>query len=73
MAFAGGLLVQRTCEGAKQRDHAHPCSRCTALPTLAPRRYGFGSNKRICLYDTLIEQASQEQVVAVLAHELGHW
>ncbi|KAI7842551.1 hypothetical protein COHA_003788 [Chlorella ohadii] len=35
--------------------------------------YGFGANKRICLYDTLIEQASQEQVVAVLAHELGHW
>jgi STE24 endopeptidase len=35
--------------------------------------YGFGGNKRICLYDTLIDQASQEQVVAVLAHELGHW
>lgn len=40
---------------------------------LAPRRYGFGGNKRICLYDTLIDQASQDQVVAVLAHELGHW
>lgn len=35
--------------------------------------YGFGGNKRICLYDTLIDQASQDQVVAVLAHELGHW
>ncbi len=25
------------------------------------------------LYDTLIQQCTGEQVVAVLAHELGHW
>ncbi|KAL4421809.1 hypothetical protein ABPG77_001598 [Micractinium sp. CCAP 211/92] len=36
-------------------------------------QYGFSSNKRIVLYDTLLQQCSQEQVVAVLAHELGHW
>ncbi|KAK9831266.1 hypothetical protein WJX74_009873 [Apatococcus lobatus] len=35
--------------------------------------YGFWKNKRIVLFDTLIEQCSQEEVVAVLAHELGHW
>lgn len=35
--------------------------------------YGFFKNKRIVLYDTLIGQCSEEQVVAVLAHELGHW
>ncbi|KAG2434349.1 hypothetical protein HYH02_012365 [Chlamydomonas schloesseri] len=35
--------------------------------------YGFFNNKRIVLYDTLIAQCSEEQVVAVLAHELGHW
>lgn len=35
--------------------------------------YGFWKNKRIVLYDTLLEQASSAQVVAVLAHELGHW
>ncbi|EIE26911.1 hypothetical protein COCSUDRAFT_27312 [Coccomyxa subellipsoidea C-169] len=35
--------------------------------------YGFFKNKRIVLYDTLIEQCSEDQVVAVLAHELGHW
>ena len=34
-------------------------------------RYGFGTNKRIVLYDTLVEQCQQEEVVAVLAHELG--
>lgn len=33
--------------------------------------YGFFNNKRIVLYDTLIAQCSEEQVVAVLAHELG--
>lgn len=36
-------------------------------------QYGFSSNKRIVLYDTLLQQCSREQVVAVLAHELGHW
>ena len=35
--------------------------------------YGMGKNKRIVLYDTLLEQCAEEQVVAVLAHELGHW
>lgn len=35
--------------------------------------YGFLKNKRIVLYDTLIKQCSESEVVAVLAHELGHW
>ena len=35
--------------------------------------YGFFKNKRIVLYDTLLEQSTDEQVTAVLAHELGHW
>ncbi|XP_057979826.1 CAAX prenyl protease 1 homolog [Malania oleifera] len=35
--------------------------------------YGFFRNKRIVLYDTLIQQCKMEEVVAVLAHELGHW
>jgi STE24 endopeptidase len=34
---------------------------------------GFGRNKRIVLYDTLVERLSGEQVEAVLAHELGHY
>jgi STE24 endopeptidase len=34
---------------------------------------GFGREKRVTLYDTLIEQLSTEQVVAVLAHEVGHY
>ncbi|KAF3796506.1 CAAX prenyl protease 1-like protein [Nymphaea thermarum] len=36
--------------------------------------YGFFNNKRIVLYDTLIQQCKNgEEVVAVIAHELGHW
>ena len=33
---------------------------------------GFGRNKRIALYDTLIEKHSQPELLAVLAHEIGH-
>mmetsp|Transcript_44863 Transcript_44863/g.72056 ORF Transcript_44863/g.72056 Transcript_44863/m.72056 type:complete len:428 (+) Transcript_44863:146-1429(+) len=35
--------------------------------------YGFCNNKRIVLYDTLIRQNTEPEIVAVLAHELGHW
>lgn len=34
---------------------------------------GFGKNKRIALYDTLIENHTTEELVAVLAHEIGHY
>jgi len=35
--------------------------------------YGFCSNKRIVLFDTLMDQMNLEQITAVLGHELGHW
>jgi len=34
---------------------------------------GFGRTKKIALYDTLIEEQSQDELVAVLAHEIGHF
>ena len=34
---------------------------------------GFGKNKRIALYDTLIEKHTTNELVAVLAHEIGHY
>ena len=34
---------------------------------------GFGSNKRIVLFDTLVERLSPEEIEAVVAHELGHF
>ncbi len=33
---------------------------------------GLGKTKRIVLFDTLIEQLTEEQITAVLAHEIGH-
>jgi STE24 endopeptidase len=34
---------------------------------------GFGRNKRIALFDTLIEKHNVPETVAVLAHEVGHY
>jgi len=34
---------------------------------------GFGGEKRITLYDTLINDLEDEEIVAVLAHEVGHY
>jgi STE24 endopeptidase len=34
---------------------------------------GIGRVKRIVLFDTLLEQMNREEILAVLAHEAGHW
>lgn len=34
---------------------------------------GFGKNKKIALYDTLVAQQTVPELVAVLAHEIGHF
>jgi STE24 endopeptidase len=34
---------------------------------------GFGPKKRIVLYDTLLKEFSEEEIVAILAHEIGHY
>ena len=34
---------------------------------------GFGFKKRVVLYDTLINDLTKEEIVAVLAHEIGHY
>jgi STE24 endopeptidase len=34
---------------------------------------GFGANKRIVFFDTLLARLSPEEIEAVLAHELGHF
>ncbi|KAL4102164.1 hypothetical protein PRIC1_005912 [Phytophthora ramorum] len=35
--------------------------------------FGFFKSKRIVLFDTLLEQATHDEIVAILGHELGHW
>lgn len=34
---------------------------------------GIGKTKRIVLYDTLLSSHTHEEIVAILAHEIGHW
>ena len=48
-------------------DSSKRSSRSTAYFT------GFGRKKRVVLYDTLMEQLSTEEIVGVLAHEIGHY
>jgi len=55
---AKGLFVM---DGSKRSAHAN------AFFT------GFGSNKRVVFFDTLLAQLSHAEMEAVLAHELGHF
>ena len=55
---AGGLFVM---DGSKRSRHSNAFFS------------GFGTSKRIVLFDTLIEKLNQEEIEAVLAHELGHF
>lgn len=34
---------------------------------------GFGKNKKIALFDTLIEKSSRAELLGILAHEIGHF
>lgn len=34
---------------------------------------GFGKSKRIAFFDTLLNSLSHEEIISVLAHEVGHW
>ncbi len=34
---------------------------------------GFGSSRRIVLYDTLLRKHTSAEIESILAHELGHW
>jgi len=37
--------------------------------------YGFGNNKKVVLFDTLIKDESftHDQIASVMFHEMGHW
>ena len=35
--------------------------------------YGFGKNKRIVIFDTLMKHNTTDEIVAIIGHELGHW
>lgn len=54
-------------EGVYVMDGSKRSSKSNAFFT------GFGKNKRIALFDTLIENHTNDELVAVLAHEIGHY
>ncbi len=59
--------VSFTLEGIYVIDGSRRSGKSNAFFT------GFGKNKRIALFDTLIENHTDEELVAVLAHEIGHY
>lgn len=65
------LLALAARDGAPVDDVlvADASRRTTALNAYVS---GFGSTRRIVLYDTLLRSASPEEVRLVVAHELGH-
>ena len=64
-ALAGRLSYPLTklyvMDGSKRSSHSNAFM------------FGFGSNKRIVLFDTLMEQVKDDEILAILGHELGHW
>jgi STE24 endopeptidase len=34
---------------------------------------GIGKSKRIVLFDTLLQSHGNDEIIAILAHEMGHW
>lgn len=59
--------VNFALEGIYVMDGSKRSSKSNAFFT------GFGKNKRIALYDTLIKNHTDDELVAVLAHEIGHY
>ena len=62
LATGLGFKINRifVMDGSKRSSHAN------AFLT------GLGKTREIVLFDTLIEQMTEDEVVAVMAHELGH-
>lgn len=62
LAERDGVVVTEVLEADASR-------RTTALNAYVS---GFGASKRIVLYDTLVNSASNDEIALVVAHELGH-
>lgn len=49
------------CDGSKRSSHSNAYF------------YGFFKSKRIVVFDTLLDHASEDEIVAIIGHEIGHW
>ncbi len=63
MVERAGLRVSRVMQVDASRRSRHSNAYFT----------GIGRVKRIVLYDTLLNQMTHAEILAVLAHEIGHW
>lgn len=63
LAERAGVHVSRILTMDASRRSAHSNAYFT----------GIGRVKRVVLFDTLLDQLSQAEILSVLAHELGHW
>ena len=65
LAYARGIKFP--LENVYQMDGSRRSTKSNAFFT------GFGRHKRIVLFDTLIKQHTVKELVAILAHEMGHY
>jgi STE24 endopeptidase len=63
MAEKAGVMVSRVMQVDASRRSRHSNAYFT----------GIGRVKRIVLFDTLLTQMNHREILAILAHELGHW
>ena len=63
MAARAGVRVDRILQVDASRRSGHTNAYFT----------GIGPVKRVVLFDTLLEKLDHKEILAVLAHELGHW
>lgn len=63
MASRAGIRVSRVLTMDASRRSTHTNAYFT----------GIGRTKRIVLFDTLLERMTRAEILAVLAHEIGHW
>src|SRR5689334_16555191 len=63
LAERSGVQLSRVLEMDASRRSSHSNAYFT----------GIGKVKRVVLFDTLLERMSHVEILAVLAHELGHW
>jgi STE24 endopeptidase len=63
LASRAGINVSKVLEMDQSKRSRHTNAYFT----------GIGRTKRIILFDTLLETMKPDEVLAVLAHEIGHW
>ncbi len=65
--FAYANAINFPLENVYQMDGSRRSTKSNAFFT------GFGKHKRIVLFDTLIQKHTVKELVAILAHEMGHY